>query len=148
MIYVYKNINSIMTHNKTYYSQNIIDSKKHIERIEKTKLALFRFKNYYAQHRFLLPEEWGINSFQEFINIITSIYQNKDLMQEEWFKEYHNILFIEFLIEFRKIFKEYTAIQFGRGNDDFVLKLIKILNQKLITPLEEMKQNMFIYSKI
>ena len=55
--------------NKMYYYKDIIDSKKHLERVESTKSALARFKNYYQQHRYSLPEEWGLKSFQDFINL-------------------------------------------------------------------------------
>ena len=146
----YKNIKSILTYNKmykkTHIKPNIVDTKKYFERVEKTKLLLHRFKIHYEKYRFLLPEEWGINSFQDFIILLTPVYKNKDLMNEKWFKEYHKMIFIDFLEDFKEVFKEYTAIHFGRGNDEFVLNIIKSVNQKLIKPLEEMKKEIFMCS--
>ena len=146
----YKNIKSILTYNKMYnetdIKTNIIDAKLYFERVEKTKLLLHRFKRYYEQHMFALPEEWGINSFQDFIRLFTPIYKNRDLMNEKWFRKYHKMLFIDFLVEFKIVFKDFTKVHFGRGNDEFVLNIIKIVNQQLIKPLEEMKKDMFLYS--
>lgn len=128
-------------------TSNIMDTSKYNERVEKTKLALRRFQNYYTQYKYKLPDEWSVNSFQDFINIFHPIYQNKDLMNEDWFSEYHKMLFIDFLYEFRHVFGEYTGSQIGKGHDDFVLHVVKTVNQQLISPLEEMKKikNSFIY---
>lgn len=121
-------------------TSNIMDTSKYNERVEKTKIALRRFKNYYSQYRHKHPDYWTVNSFQDFINILNPIFENKDLINEPWFSDYHKILFIEFLYEFRSVFGEYTGSQMGRGHDDFVLHVVKTVNQQLISPLEEMKK--------
>tara|TARA_B100000963_G_C22635213_1_gene677235 strand:+ start:127 stop:531 length:405 start_codon:yes stop_codon:yes gene_type:complete len=122
-------------------TENIIDTKKYFERVEKTKLALRRFERYYRQYKYILPEEWSVNSFQDFINIFIPIFENKDLVNEVWFKEYHKLLFQEFLVEFCVVFNKYTVLQYGKGYDDFVLKVIKVVKHNLILPLSEMKRN-------
>ncbi len=120
---------------------NIMDTNIYIERVKKTKRSLNTFKNYYAQFKYKLADGWTVNDFQDFINIFTPIYENKDFMNESWFKEHHKMLFKNFLFEFRQVFGEYIARQLGKGHDDFVYNVIKTVNQKLINPLEEMKKN-------
>ena len=120
---------------------NIMDTKIYLERIKKTKKSLNVFKNYYAQFKYKLPDDWTVNAFQDFINIFVPIYENKDLMNEPWFKEHHKMLFRDFLFEFRQVFGEYIARQLGKGHDDFVYNVIKTVNQQLINRLEEMKKN-------
>ena len=121
-------------------TNNIMDTSKYNERVKKTKLALVAFKNYYSQYKYRLPDDWSVNSFQEFINILNPIFENKDLINEAWFSEYHKMLFTDFLHEFRQVFGEYTGSQIGKGHDGFVLHVVKTVNQQLISPLEEMKK--------
>ena len=123
-------------------SRDIVDTKEYLERVEKTKKSLRRFENYYySYYRYKYPDDWTVNSFQDFINIFTPIYENKDLISELWFQQYYKMLFKDFLIEFRSVFGEYMGRQFGKGNDDFVFNVVKLVNQKLIGPLEEMNKS-------
>ena len=123
-------------------SRDIVGTKEYLERVEKTKKSLRSFENYYySYYRYKYPDDWTVNSFQDFINIFTPIYENKDLISELWFQQYYKMLFKDFLIEFRSVFGEYMGRQFGKGHDDFVFNVVKLVNQKLIGPLEEMNKS-------
>ena len=123
-------------------SRDIVDTKEYLERVEKIKKSLQRFENYYYTHyRYKYPDDWTVNSFQDFINIFTPIYENKDLISELWFQQYYKMLFKDFLIEFRDVFGKYVGRQLGKGHDNFVFNVVKQVNNKLIGPLEEMNKS-------
>ena len=121
-------------------TNNIIDTKLHLERVEKTKRALQVFHNYYQHFQQKLPEDWMVNDFQDFINILKPIIENKDFLNEAWFKKYHRALFYSFLRDFQEALGLYGARQFGKGSDEFVMHVIKVSNQNVTAPLTEMKK--------
>ena len=121
-------------------TNNIIDTKLHLERVEKTKRALKVFKNYYQHFQQKLPENWMVNDFQDFIDILKPIIDNKDFLNEAWFKQYHRDLFYSFLRDFQEALGLYGARQFGKGSDEFVMHVIKVSNQNVTAPLTEMKK--------
>lgn len=121
-------------------TDNIIDTKLHLERVEKTKRALRVFQNYYQHFQKKLPEDWMVNDFEDFIDILDPIIKNKDFLNEAWFKQYHRALFYSFLRDFQEALGLYGARQFGKGMDEFVMRVIKASNQNVTAPLTEMKK--------
>lgn len=126
-------------------ADNIVDTKEYFDRIEETKRAIRKLQGIYKAYK-NFGSSWCLNVFWELEPHVDVLVSNTDKIYEAWFKEHWTFLFRDLLREIRYNFDEYVRSRRNRvgGMDEFALSQINGIQNHLLSPLMEMRQNVDI----
>ena len=125
----------------------IINKKKDMEKqdfMNKGRKCVNRLCNYYnnlKQYK-SFPGDWDICTLEDICGIVSNLVNFGEFINEDWFKEHHDIIFKNLLKDIQTSSSEYAKsciIRTGTISEQ-QRKFIDSVNEKLLKPLNEMRK--------